>query len=77
MFFNRISSEEKMSIYANRYVPPYQEEYGKLLWCERDMMSYIDHLKCKRMRHNPDYYFEKVKVVNFDIIHHECHGDKL
>lgn len=29
------------------------------------------------MRDNPDSYFNNVKVVNFDIINHECRGDKL
>ena len=26
---------------------------------------------------NPDQSFRKTKIVNFDIIHHECRGDKL
>ena len=29
------------------------------------------------MKDTPNAYFKKVEVVNFDIIHHECHGDKL
>ena len=29
------------------------------------------------MRDDPDQYFDNVKVVNFDIMFHECHGDKL
>ena len=32
------------------------------------MMSYIDHVKYKTMRDNPDQYFDDFKVVNFDII---------
>ena len=40
-------------------------------------MSFIDHIKYGSMRDNPDSYFNNVKVVNFDIINHECHGDKL
>ena len=39
-------------------------------------MSYIDHLKYKEMADDLDYYLKNVKVVSFDIIHHECHGDK-
>ena len=41
------------------------------------MMSYIDHVKYKTMRDNPDQYFDDFKVVNFDIIHHKCCRDKL
>ena len=41
------------------------------------MISYIDHLKYKDMSDNPDSYFKNVQVVNFDIIHQECRGDKL
>ena len=40
-------------------------------------MVYIDHLKYKQMKHDPDHYFRNVKVVNFDIINHECCGYKL
>ena len=29
------------------------------------------------MKDNLDRYFKKAQVVNFDIIHHECRGDKL
>ena len=40
-------------------------------------MSYFDHLKFKEMPDQPDYHFRNIKVVNFDIIHHECRGDPL
>ena len=29
------------------------------------------------MKDNPERYFEKAKVINFDIINHQCRGDKL
>ena len=29
------------------------------------------------MPDQPDYHFRNKKVVNFDIIHHECRGDPL
>ena len=73
-----LNIQQKMSkIVANKYVPTYQEDYYNLPWYERDMMSYIDYLKCKDMHDDPDSYFKNVRVVNFDIINHECHGDKL
>ena len=40
-------------------------------------MSYFDHLDFADMAKNPTQYFENKKVVNFDIIHHECRGDPL
>ena len=39
---------------ANKYGLTYQEDYRKLPWYERDMMSYIDHVKYKTMRDDPD-----------------------
>ena len=32
-------------VIANIYVLIYQEDYYKLAWYDRDMMSYIDHIK--------------------------------
>ena len=64
-------------VVAKIYVLIYQEDYYKLAWYERDMMSYIDHIKCRTMRGDPDQHFHNVKVVNFDIIHHDYRGDKL
>ena len=26
---------------------------------------------------NPDEHFEKTFITNFDLIHHQCRGDKL
>lgn len=40
-------------------------------------MSYIDSLKCEEFNKNADKYFEIAKMVNFDIIHHQCRGDPL
>ena len=55
----------------------FQNTKKVILRHERDMVSYIDHLKYKEMKDDLDYYFKNVKVVNFDIIHHECSGNKL
>ena len=52
-------------IVANKYVPTYQEDYFKLPCYERDMISYIDHVKYKTMRDDPDQYFDDVKVHLF------------
>ena len=45
---------------------------------QHDLMTYIDDLKYDNFVVNDmDSHFSDVKVVNFDIIHHDCHGDKL
>ena len=40
-------------------------------------ISHYDYLKYKDMSDNPDNYFSKKKVINFDLIHHQCRGDPL
>ena len=55
------------SQYMPRYVPPE----------ERDFCSYFDQLKYEETLKNPDNYFRNVKVINFDIINHECRGNPL
>ena len=51
----KIKKNKKMNkIVANTYVPTYQEDYNQLPWYERDMKSYIDHVKYKTIRDDPD-----------------------
>ena len=59
------------------YIPPYQEDYRKLPWYERDFITYINHLKYREMTDDPDNYFKNEKVINFDIINNGCRGDPL
>ena len=37
----------------------------------------LDRQKHQRIINNPNYHFKNSYVINFDIIHHECRGDKL
>ena len=69
-FFSEYSAKNLKTnkIVANKYVPTYQDYY-KLPWYERNMMSYIDCIKYRTMRDDPDQYFDNIKVVNFDIIY--------
>ena len=60
-----------------KYLPKFQEDYFKLPWYKRDLMSYYNHLKYQEMIEDPNNYFKNKVVVNFDIIHHECRGDPL
>ena len=64
-------------ICVGKYIPPYQKDYFSQPWFERDLMTYIDHLKYQECVRNPDNYFERTHVVNFDIIHDKCRGDQL
>ena len=56
---------------SNGYVPKYTPIK------DRDFLSYLDDLKFEKFMENPDQSFRNTKIVNFDIIHHECRGDKL
>ena len=38
---------------------------------------YFDDLKYDNFVKDMESHFSRIKIVNFDIIHHECHGDKL
>ena len=60
-----------MSIYRSQYVPRYVPPE------ERDFCSYFDQLKYEETLKNPDNYFRNVKVINFNIINHECMSDSL
>ena len=50
-------------IFSDKYILKYQKDCLKLLWYERDMMTYFDYLKCKEMRDDPDSYFKNVKEL--------------
>ena len=56
---------------SNGYIPKYTPPQ------DRDFLSYLDDLKFENFMENPDQSFRNTKIVNFDIIHHECRGDKL
>ena len=60
-----------MSIYRSQYVPKYTPPE------ERDFGSYFDDLKHEQTMRDPDSYFKNVKVIKFDLIHHQCRGDPL
>ena len=51
--------------------------YHELEWFERDIMTYMDHLKYQEYVSNPDNHFDRTKAINFDIINNRCRGDCL
>ena len=62
---------------GRKYVPKHQEDYNKFHCYERDLMNYFNDLKYKEMIEDANDYFKNKKVINFDIILHECRGDPL
>ena len=40
-------------------------------------MTYIDDLKYHNFLKDMDSHVSRVKITNFNIIHHECRGDRL
>ena len=57
--------------YSNSYIPKCTPPE------ERSFLNYLDDVKYEQFMENPDKSFKKTKIVNFDIIHHECRGDAL
>ena len=53
--------------YIPRYIPPE----------EMDFCNYFEGLKYKETMNNVDGYFQQAKIVNFDIIDHQCKNDPL
>ena len=51
-------------MYHNKYVPVYTPPE------ERDFLSYLDDVTYEETFKNTDKYFQDVKVINFDMIHH-------
>ena len=49
----------------------------KYEWYEHHFMTYVNDLKYDNFVNDISCHFSRVKVVNIDIIHHECCGDKL
>ena len=62
---------------ATKNILPYHKDYPELEWFEQDLMSYIDHLKYQNCVSNQDRYFDRAKVLNFDIINNSSRGNPL
>ena len=59
-----------------RYIPPYVKE--NLKWYEKEgLITYFQQLEYKEFKRDRDAYINQTKILNFDIIHHICRGDKL
>ena len=61
---------------TSSYIPK-KTEKKKYEWYEHDLMTYIDNLKHEQFVEDMDSHFSRVKIPKFDLIHHQCYGDKL
>ena len=68
---------EKPKFPGAKYKPEYAENYHRLPRYERDLMRYFDWLDYKDISDNSDYYFKHTKVINFDLINHQCRRGPL
>ena len=60
--------------FVNKYIPEYTP--NNLEWYERDgLLTYIDQLKCEEFYSNPEQYFKKAEIINFDIINKKGRSD--
>ena len=42
-----------------------------------DLDYSLNKQKYEKIINDPEYHFENTYVTNFDLIHHQCRGDKL
>ena len=59
------------------YVPYNPNNYLTENSGEHSLGDTLDKQKYEKIVNNPGYHFTNSYVTNFDIIHHECRGDKL
>ena len=62
-------------ILRNSYVPTRPKFYNKD--DKGDLDTRLQQETYNEIISNPDKYFEKTTITNFDLIHHHCRGDKL
>ena len=62
---------KKMANNSISYVPKYTPPE------ERCFLTYLDDIKYERFMKDPDTSLKNTKIINFDIIHHQCRGDEL
>ena len=66
-------AESKDLRYGNTYIPSYVP--NNLKWFERDgLETWYKKKKCDYFLSNTDLHFEKMKIVNFDMIRN---GNKM
>ena len=62
---------------VKNYVPYNPDKYLSKDTFGHSLGDTLDKQKYKRIIDDPKYHFANSYVINFDIIHHRCRGDKL
>ena len=62
---------------VNSYVPYNPDKYLNKDSFGHSLGDTLDRQKYQRIIDDPNYHFANSYVINFDIIHHKCRGDKL
>ena len=62
---------------VTNYVPHNPDNYLTRGTFEHSLGDTLDRQKYQKIMDDPKYHFANSYVTNFDIIHHECRGDKL
>ena len=62
---------------VKNYVPYNPDNYLTKDTFEHSLGDTLDRQKYQKIINEPSYHFKNSYVTNFDIIHHECRGDKL
>ena len=62
-------------ILRNSYVPTRPKFYNK--HDKGNLDTRLQQETYNKIISNPEKYFEKTTITNFDLIHHHCRGDKL
>ena len=44
---------------------------------KRNFYTYLNHIKYEKEMKDPDHFIKNERIINFDIIHHECRGQPL
>ena len=67
----------KYTNFSNNYILKFVPSRESLPWYEKHFSYSLDLGKCKKFLNDTDDNFKKTKVVNFDIIHRQCCGEKF
>ena len=62
-------------VLTNSYVPTRPKFYNK--HGKGNLDSRLQQAEYDEIISNSDEFFEKATITNFDLIHHQCRGDKL
>ena len=63
--------------FMGNYVPFNPIKSSDTCYYARDLNTTLLKMKYEKIVNDPEYHFENCNIINFDLIHNECRGDKL